>query len=73
MHGLQWDYPLIPATTWEQICIFTVKYAVLFLKKIHSGMHSDPKFGQRGQGYIDVRKKVLEHCSGLCPSEKELT
>jgi hypothetical protein len=49
--------------------------SAIFLKKIGSGMHSDSKFGWRGGGvsYIDAReKKIPEHHSSLCPSEKEL-
>jgi hypothetical protein len=48
--------------------------SAIFLKKINSGTHSDPTFGQRVRGvtYIDSRgNKVLEHHPGLCP-EKEL-
>jgi hypothetical protein len=46
---------------------------VLFFYK-GSRTHSDPKFDRRGGGvsYIDERKKVPEHCSSLCSSEKEL-
>jgi hypothetical protein len=46
---------------------------VLFFK-ISSGMHSDPKFGQRGGGvsYNDARNKGSGMPSGLRPSEKEL-
>jgi hypothetical protein len=41
----------------------------IFLKKIASGTHSDPKFGRRGGvSYIDVRKSVPERRPGLRPS-----
>jgi hypothetical protein len=48
--------------------------SAFFVKKIHFGMHSDPKSGRRGGGiiYIDARKKVLERRSGLRSSETEL-
>jgi hypothetical protein len=34
-------------------------YSAIFLKKIGSVTHSDPKFGWRGEGvsYIDAREK----------------
>jgi hypothetical protein len=46
----------------------------MFLKKIGSRTHSDPKFDQRGGGvsYIDAREKVPGRHSGFRPSEKEL-
>jgi hypothetical protein len=42
--------------------------------KIGSGMHSDAKFGQRGRVlFIPMPgKRVLEWCSGLRPSKKEI-
>jgi hypothetical protein len=49
--------------------------SAIFLKKIGSGMHSDPKLSQivGGVSYIDARtKKVPGRCSSLRPSEKEL-
>jgi hypothetical protein len=43
----------------------------IFVKKIGYGKHTDPKFSKRGgRCYINARKKVLEHHSGLHPSEK---
>jgi hypothetical protein len=37
---------------------YIIKTSAIFLKKIGSGMHSDPKFGQRrGMCYIDATVK----------------
>jgi hypothetical protein len=45
----------------------------IIVKKIGYGKHTEPKFSKRGaRCYINARKKVLEHHSGLHPSEKEL-
>jgi hypothetical protein len=47
--------------------------SVIFLKKIGSGTHSGPKFGQIWGGVILIPgKKVMEHRSGLHPFKKEL-
>jgi hypothetical protein len=55
-------------------CINITILSATFLNKIGSRSHSDPKFGQRGGGVscISARKKVLERCSSLSPSGKEL-
>jgi hypothetical protein len=52
----------------------TSRISAIFLKRIGSGMQSDPKFSYRrgGVSYINAKKKVLEHHSGLYPSGKEL-
>jgi hypothetical protein len=58
-------------------------HSAVFLNKIGSGMHSDPKFGQRGgcasyqrggcATYVNARKQKVSEChSDLSPSEKEL-
>jgi hypothetical protein len=42
--------------------------SAIFLKKIGSGMHSDPKFGWRGGGvsYIDAREKRFQNTIPAC-------
>jgi hypothetical protein len=54
------------------VCVYihTHTHGAIFLKKIHSRMHSDPKFGLRGGGAVSMPgKNVLEHRSVLCHSE----
>jgi hypothetical protein len=48
--------------------------SAIFLKKIGSGMHSEPKFGLRGGGVLVILMlgKQFQNSSGLRPSEKEL-
>jgi hypothetical protein len=46
----------------------TVLRSAIFLKKMGSGTHSDPKFGRRGGGvsYIDYRKKGFRNSVPAC-------
>jgi hypothetical protein len=61
--------PGIRASNWlssSQMKHFIIN--AIFLKKIGSGTHSDPKFGRRGGGvsYIDDRKKRFRNAVPVC-------
>jgi hypothetical protein len=47
--------------------MLSLLFSVIFLNKIRSGRHTDPKFGRRGGGvsYINTRKNAPERRSGL--------
>jgi hypothetical protein len=47
--------------------LYIYRGSAIFLKKIGSGMHSDPKFGQRGGGFScnDARRKGSGTVFGL--------
>jgi hypothetical protein len=54
--------------------LWNILHSAIFLKKIGSGMHSDPKFDQRGGGdsYINAKEKTFQNAVPVCVLVRKL-